>query len=131
MIVDSSALLSVLFGEDDWARFAGAIIDAERVRMSAASWFEAAMAVDRRGDPVAQGRFDQIVSEMNISVEPVTMEHAQIARRAWQIFGKGAHRARLNFGDCLTYGLAKSSGEPLLFKGNDFSQTDIEPALKD
>jgi ribonuclease VapC len=131
VIVDSSALLAVVFREDDAPQFAEAMARAEHLRISAASWFEAAMAVDRRGDAVARRRFDSFVEEFDIRVEAVTYEQAQHARHAWNAFGKGSlHKARLNFGDCLTYGFARATGEPLLFKGNDFAQTDIEPALK-
>ncbi|HUI60251.1 MAG TPA: type II toxin-antitoxin system VapC family toxin [Steroidobacteraceae bacterium] len=130
MIVDSSALLAVLLGEQDARRFVEVMADAAPLRISVANWFEAAMAIDRRGDARARSRFDQIVGELGLVVEPVTLDHATWARRAWQMFGKGAHRAKLNFGDCLAYGCAKTAGEPLLFKGDDFSQTDIEPALK-
>jgi ribonuclease VapC len=66
-----------------------------------------------------------------MDIVPLTPEHAIMARHAWRTFGKGTHKARLNFGDCLAYGLAKTEGEPLLFKGDDFVLTDIEPALKD
>jgi ribonuclease VapC len=131
VIVDSSALLAVLFREDDARRYVEAMTDAAPLRISVANWFEAAMAIDRRGDARARSRFDQIVGELGLVVEPVTLDHAAWARRAWQMFGKGAHEAKLNFGDCLAYGCAKTMGEPLLFKGNDFAQTDIEPALKD
>ena len=130
MIVDSSALLAVLFREDDADTFEEAMAKAERLKMSVASWFEAAMAADRHGDDVARSRFDTFIEELSVQVEPVTYEQARLARFAWNSFGKGAHKARLNFGDCLTYGFAKATGEPLLFKGGDFAQTDIEPALK-
>jgi len=131
VIVDSSALLAVLFVEQDARRFVEAMAEAVPLRMSVANWFEAAMAIDRRGDARARSRFDQIIDELGVVVEPVTMEHATWARHAWQTFGKGAHRAKLNFGDCLAYGYARTTGEPLLFKGKDFLQTDIESALKD
>ena len=89
------------------------------------------MVVDRRGDPVARSRFDEIVREVPIEIAAITAAHAASARQAWRDYSRGAHPAKLNFGDCLAYGFAKIEGEPLLFKGNDFSQTDIEPALKD
>jgi ribonuclease VapC len=130
MIVDASALLAVVFDEADADQFLEAMLDAPSRRMSVANWFEAAMAVDRRGDAIARSRFDAIVAAARISLEPVTIQHAQHARRAWQTFGKGTHPAKLNFGDCLAYGLAKATGETLLFKGTDFTQTDIAPALR-
>jgi ribonuclease VapC len=131
VIVDSSALLAVLFREQDARRFVEVMADAKALRISAANWFEAALAIDRRGDAKARTRFDQIIGELGLRVEPVTQDHATWARHAWHAFGKGAHKAKLNFGDCLAYGCAKTMGEPLLFKGDDFSQTDIEPAMKD
>lgn len=130
MIIAASALLALLLREDDAPRYAEAMASAPQLRMSAVSWFEAAMAIDRRGDASARSGFDQFIREFEIRIEPVTEQHAMLAREAWREFGKGKHAAELNFGDCLTYGFAKASGEPLLFKGNDFSQTDIEPALR-
>ncbi len=119
-----------MFNEPDSEVFAKAMAMSPSMRMSAANWFEAAMAVDRRLAPAARPRFDTIVQKLAIQIEPITAEHARLARQAWSDFGRGRHPAKLNFGDCLAYALAKATGEPLLFKGNDFSQTDIEPALK-
>jgi len=130
VIVDSSALLAVVFREQDARRYAEALAEAAQLRMSAMTWFEAAMAMDRRGDAVARSRFDSFIEEFGIRIESVSFEHAKHARAAWRQFGKGQHKARLNFGDCLAYGFAKAMGEPLLFKGDDFAQADIEPALK-
>jgi ribonuclease VapC len=131
MIVDSSALLAVALDEPDALRFVDAMTAAARPRMSAASWFEAVMVVDRRGDAVARSRFDALVAAVGLEVVPFTAAHAAHAREAWQNFGRGRHKARLNFGDCLAYGFAKGEREALLYKGRDFAQTDIEPALKD
>ena len=89
------------------------------------------MVVDRRSDSIARARFEELVTRFGLRVEPFTAEHAALARRAWREYGRGSgHPARLNFGDCLAYGFAKGEQEPLLFKGNDFVLTDIEPALK-
>ncbi len=131
MIVDASALLALVLDEADARRFAEAMAGAPTLRMSAVNWFEAAMVVDRRGDPFARNRFDDFVNRFGIMVDPVDRSHAELARNAWEQFGRGRHKAKLNFGDCLAYGFAKGEGEPLLFKGNGFSETDIEPALKD
>lgn len=126
MIVDSSAVLAVLFAEEDAARFAGAIAAAERCRMSAASWLESAIRVDLSGDAVASNAFDDFVREASIVVEAVTEEQARIARQAYRAYGRGTgHPARLNFGDCFAYALAKVTREPLLYKGDDFARTDI------
>ena len=130
MIEDSSALLAIILGEDDGPRFAAAMVDARSVRMSAANWPETAIVVDSRKSPAATARFEDLSVELKIKTVPVTVDMAYRARRAYQEFGRGRHRARLNFGDCIAYALAKIEGEPLLFKGDDFAQTDIEPALK-
>ena len=85
--------------------------------------------IDGSRDPIAIRRFDDLVKEARIVIEPVTEVQARIAREAYRDFGKGSgHPAKLNFGDCFAYALAKTTGEPLLFKGDDFIQTDIIPA---
>ena len=95
--------------------------------MSAVSYVEAAVVVDSSRNPVLSRRFDDLLRDAEISVEPVTLNQARIAREAYRDFGKGRHRAGLNFGDCFAYALAKEKGEALLFKGDDFRHTDIEP----
>ncbi len=131
MIVDSSALLAIVFREPDRFRFVDAMLDAAPRRMSVANWLEATMVVDRRGGVLSISRFEDFLRDAEIELIPVSVPQAAIARRAWQTFGRGVHPARLNFGDCFAYALSKESREPLLFKGNDFAQTDVEPALKD
>jgi ribonuclease VapC len=131
VILDSSALLAVILDEDDEPRFAAAMIDAPALRMSAANWVEAAVVVDSYKNPAARIRFEDLIDALRLEIKPVTVTDAHLTRAAYNNYGRGHHPARLNFGDCFAYALAKSSGEPLLFKGNDFSQTDIEPALKD
>lgn len=131
MIVDSSALLAVILNEADEPSFAAAMIDAPALRMSAANWVEAAIVVDSHKNPAAKIRFEDLVEALRLQIVPVTVEDAYRTRTAHNDYGRGHHPARLNYGDCFAYALAKSSGEPLLFKGTDFSQTDIEPALKD
>ena len=132
MIVDSSALLAVILNEADEERFLNAMVDAPFLKMSAATWLEAAIVVDRTKDrAIAATRFDEVTEELRIQLVPVTVEMANRARIAHAHFGRGVHIAKLNFGDCFSYALAKITREPLLFKGNDFSHTDIESALKD
>jgi|SRR6195952_2842774 ribonuclease VapC len=131
MIIDSSALLALVLNEPDGKLFARAIASAERPRLSAVNWFEATLLIDRKGDAVAASRFGDFITEFGIEVIQFTPEHARRARQARGIYGKGQHPAKLNFGDCMAYATAKIEGAPLLFKGNDFAQTDIEPALKD
>jgi ribonuclease VapC len=130
MIVDSSALLAILRAEPEMLACARAIEDAARRRISAANFLETAIVIDGSRDPVASRRLDDLIRAADLAIEPVTEAQARIAREAYRDFGKGSgHPAQLNFGDCFAYALAKVTGEPLLFKGNDFSQTDIARAL--
>jgi ribonuclease VapC len=97
--------------------------------VSAANFVETALVIDGSRDPIASRRFDDLVKEARIVIEPVSEAHARIAREAYRDFGKGSgHPAKLNFGDCFAYALAKTTSEPLLFKGDDFIHTDIIPA---
>jgi len=127
MIVDTSALLAILYKEDDAEWFVRAIVTAPICRMSAANFLEAAINIDVHGDPEASRQLDNFVRKAGIEIAAVTAEQAQIARQAYQDFGKGRHKAGLNFGDCFAYALARATDEPLLFKGNDFVHTDILP----
>jgi ribonuclease VapC len=132
VIVDSSALLAVVFNEADEARLLGAMIDAPALKMSAAAWVEAAIVVDQHKDrAIAAVRFDEVTEELRIQLVPVTAEMAYRARSAHAHFGAGSHAAGLTFGDCFSYALAKLLREPLLFKAGGFAATDIEPALRD
>ena len=128
MIVDSSAVLAILFDEADARRHAGAIMAASPCRMSVANVLEASIVVERRGGGTAAHELDTLLEAAEVELVPVTVEHLEAARRAWRRFGKGNHPAALNFGDCFAYALAKSTGEPLLFKGEDFARTDIAAA---
>ncbi len=131
MIVDTSAVIAVLRGEPDADRHIGALSTATVARMSAATFVETAVVVDSQRDPVLSGRLDDLVSAVPITVEPLTKRQAELARQAYRDFGKGSgHPARLNLGDCFSYALARDTGEPLLFKGDDFSQTDLGMALE-
>lgn len=129
VIVDTSALLAVLLAEPDGPRFLDAIVAAEHPRMSAASWLEAALVVEEKGGRLAALRFDEFMRTAGITLCPVTVEQAQAARQAWRYFGRNRHSGKLDLGDCFAYALAKTSGEKLLFKGEDFARTDIDPAL--
>ena len=127
MIIDSSAILAILFGEPDAPTFARAIAAAEVRRISAANWLETAIRIDSGSGAIGSNAFDDLIREASIEVVPVTREQAHLARSAYRAYGKGSgHPAQLNFGDCFAYGLAKTTGEPLLFKGNDFAATDIQ-----
>ena len=130
MIVDTSALIAILRDEPEAPVMARAIEEATARLISAANWLETAAVIDGSRDPVASRQFDQLLDVARIVVAPVTEHQAQIARAAYRDFGRGSgHPAGLNFGDCFAYALAKDAGEPLLFKGRDFAQTDIVPAL--
>jgi ribonuclease VapC len=128
MILDSSAMVAILRAETEASQFAQAIVSAPACRTSAVSYVEAAIVIDSGKDPVASHRFDDFIRVSRIAVESVTQRQAEIARQAYRDFGKGRHKAGLNFGDCFAYALAKEMDEPLLFKGDDFRQTDVEPA---
>ena len=127
MIVDPSALLAVLFAESDGQEYADAMLAAPTCRMSAVGYMEAAIRLDQLVGRV-DGRLDQMIELLGIAIEPVTAEQAGLARLAYRRYGKGNHSVRLNLGDCFSYALAKTAAEPLLFKGDDFSQTDIRSA---
>ena len=130
MIVDSSALVAVLFQEPGFDAFVSALSRSRRSRMSAGTYLESSIVVDGRRQPVLSGRLDEFLSLHRISVEPVTENQAVIARRAYRDFGRGSgNPANLNFGDCFAYALAKDLGEPLLYNGDDFAHTDIRSAL--
>ena len=126
MILDTSALAAIFFGEPDAAKYTQAVHDADRCRMSAVNFVELALVIEGQIGPEAGRQCDMFFRRAGIVIEPVTVEQAHLARQAFLDFGKGRHPAGLNFGDCFAYALAKASGEPLLFKGADFSQTDIE-----
>jgi ribonuclease VapC len=131
VIVDTSVLIAILRYEPDAHIFAEAIESAHVCRISAATFVEAASVVDANRNPILSRQFDELLDRVKLVIEPVTEEQARIAREAYRDFGKGSgHPARLNFGDCFAYALAKSTGEPLLFKGSDFAQTDIASALR-
>ena len=128
MILDSSAIVAVLRAEPEAPGFARAIESAQRRHVSAVSYVEAAVVIDSGRDAVASRRVDDFFRASRIEVESVTPKQAEIARQAYRDFGKGRHRAGLNFGDCFAYALAKEMDEPLLFKGDDFRHTDVEVA---
>ncbi|MFM8155447.1 MAG: type II toxin-antitoxin system VapC family toxin [Actinomycetes bacterium] len=129
MIVDSSAILAILLGEPERPAFEEAIASAPVPRMSAASYLEAGIVIDAKGNPILSRMLDALLAGADIAIAPVTAEQAVIAREAYRDFGRGSgHPAGLNFGDCFSYALAKASGEPLLFKGEDFIHTDVQRA---
>lgn len=131
MIVDTSAVIAVLRREAEAVAFAEILEAASSRRISAVNFAEAAVVIDASRNPVDSRWFDSFIREGQFIIEPVTAEQARIAREAYRDFGKGSgHPARLNFGDCFAYALAKETGEPLLFKGSDFPRTDIASATE-
>jgi len=128
MIVDTSVIIAILLDEPDANAFAVALNAADVRRLSAASYVEAGLVTDSNRDVLLSNQLDSLLRRSFINLEPVTVEQARIARDAYRIFGKGRHRAGLNFGNCFAYALAKDKGEPLLFKGDDFRRTDVELA---
>jgi len=129
MIVDTSALVAILFGEPEAVRYTRAIHDAAICRISAGNFLEIAMVVEGQIGPAAGRQCDAFIRRAGIVIEPFTVEQAHLARQAFLDFGKGRHPAGLNLGDCFAYALAKITGEPLLFKGKDFKKTDLVSAL--
>ncbi len=129
MVVDASALLAILQAEPEARRFAEVIEAASRPTLSVVSFVEASMVLDSRYGPAGRDRLDRLLRESRMELAPVDIEQAQIARDAFRDFGRGRHAARLNFGDCFSYALAKQRSEALLFKGADFVHTDIRPAV--
>jgi ribonuclease VapC len=128
VIVDSSAIVAILRAEPEAREFSRAISSAERCHISAANYLEAAVVIDSAKSAISSRRFDDFFHASRIAVEAVTPRQAEIARHAYRDFGKGRHKAGLNFGDCFAYALAKEMDEPLLFKGTDFARTDVEIA---
>ncbi len=131
MIVDSSAIVAILRHERESEAFRRLISEAAAARLSAASYLEIGIVVDKGRDPELMRSLDDLVTRAGIAIEPVTERQARIAREAYRDYGKGSgHPAGLNFGDCFAYALARDRNEPLLFKGDDFATTDVRPAVK-
>jgi ribonuclease VapC len=126
VIVDTSTLVAIVNLESDGTYFEAAIAGSPVNRISAGTYLEASILIDRARDPLVSRRLDELLVAGEFVIEPVTASQAVIAREAYRDFGKGSgHRARLNLGDCFAYALAKELNEPLLFKGDDFSHTDV------
>jgi ribonuclease VapC len=133
IVVDTSAIAAIYFGESDAARFADVLWSASQARISAGTALEVAIVLGtrkRESVDVAGRWLDDFLADAGIVVEPVDVEQMLIARHAYSLYGKGTgHKAQLNFGDCFAYALAKALDAPLLYKGVDFAHTDIGRAL--
>lgn len=129
MVIDTSALLAVILNEDDAEVFAKAIADDPRRLVSVPTVLETTIVTEARHGESAGRELDLMLHRMSAAIVATNDAQLDIARRAWRRFGRGRHPAGLNFGDCFSYALSRHSGDPLLFKGSDFSRTDIRPAL--
>ncbi|HEV2854651.1 MAG TPA: type II toxin-antitoxin system VapC family toxin [Thermoanaerobaculia bacterium] len=125
MVLDTSAILAILLNEPEIDAFSAAI-ERDPVRLlSAASLVEASLVVESRHGEAGEQELDLLLQTVGIEIVPFDARQAGMARHAFRTFGKGRHAAALNLGDCFSYALAQVTGEPLLFKGNDFSRTDV------
>ena len=130
MIVDSSALVAILKDEPEANRIGELLTNADSLAMSTASFLETSIVVDRLANPRLSQRLDNLIDDLTIMLVPFSESQAKLSRIAYRKFGKhSGHPARLNFGDCFAYALALERGEPLLFKGDDFAQTDVVSAI--
>ena len=126
MVIDSSAMIAILGDEPERYDFNRQIEADSRRLISTASVLETSIVLENRYGEEAYRELDFFLLKAAIKIRPFDAEQLEIARRAYRQYGKGRHPASLNYGDCFSYALSKQTGEPLLFKGNDFSQTDIE-----
>jgi ribonuclease VapC len=129
IVIDSSALVAILRDEPERRPFIDAIVDHGEPRISAATYVEASMVMELRLGDRGGREIDVLIEDVGMAIVPVDQAQATIAREAFRRFGKGRHRAALNFGDCFVYALAKTLDAPVLFKGDDFALTDIKRAL--
>lgn len=125
MVLDSSAIIAILLKEPEAIQFATAIEESDTILLSAASLLEASIIIESRLGLEGARDLDLLLYRADVEIVPVDREQVEIARTAWRRYGKGRHPASLNYGDCFSYALAKATGERLLFKGNDFSGTDL------
>jgi ribonuclease VapC len=130
MVVDTSALFAILIGEDERDQFEDLILRSPTAVISVVSIIETVIALTRKQLNIEASDIDGVLSTLGIALRPVDVNQGLLARQAFLQYGRGRHPARLNFGDCFPYALAKARGDTLLFKGEDFSKTDLIPAWK-
>jgi ribonuclease VapC len=128
MVIDTSAIVAIALDEPEAETFEQRIADSPVRLISAATVLEAAMVIETRLGEAGGVELDLWLLKAGVEIVAVDAEQSDQARRAWRRFGKGRHPAGLNFGDCFSYALSALTQEPLLFKGDDFSRTDIEAA---
>jgi len=129
MVIDSSAIVAILMDEAEADIFSRVLAGETKLAISAVTFHETSIVMaGKKGSPNAARFVDEFVRDLEIEIAAATIEDALAAREAYFRFGRGYHRAQLNLADCFSYALAKSRGAPLLFKGDDFSQTDVSPA---
>ncbi|MBS0540994.1 MAG: type II toxin-antitoxin system VapC family toxin [Proteobacteria bacterium] len=129
MVIDSSAVLAIFFDEPERSAFVDLISGDDEACMGAPNLLEASMIVEARQGKAGCRDLDELAGVLELRIVPFDVAHVEAARDAFRRYGKGRHRAALNFGDCCAYGLARTLDAPLLFKGNDFSLTDVKRAL--
>ena len=129
MIVDTSAIMAILQEEPERPAYVAVLAEADQAFLSAGNWIELGAVLKRPGDEGPRRALDSLIEQLHITIAPVTVVQARIGHAAYLRYGKGNHPAKLNLGDCFAYALAKETGLPLLFKGADFTQTDIAPAI--
>jgi ribonuclease VapC len=129
MVIDTSALIAILFGEPEAISFSKAIADESRKLIRAVNALETGIVVEAKKGEAGGRELDLLLHRAQIEIVAMNADQADLARTAWRKYGKGNHPAGLNIGDCYAYALAKYSGEPLLYKGNDFSQKDIQATI--
>jgi ribonuclease VapC len=124
-------MVAIIKRESDWLTLSERMESADLLRISVASYLEISIVLDKHRDPVRSARLDDLIEELGMVIEPVTVTQGKIARQAYRDYGKGSgHRTGLNFGDCLSYALARDKREPMLYKGDDFVHTDIGSAMQ-
>jgi len=129
MVIDTSALIAILFGEPETESFVQALVNDPKKMISAFNLLETAIVIEAKKGEAGGRELDLLVHRSRIEIISLNGDQVEVALAAWRKYGKGNHPAGLNIGDCCAYALAKYSGEPLLFKGRDFSQTDIRPVI--
>ena len=129
MVVDTSAVIAILFNEPETESFVRALADDSKKMISAFNALESAIVIEAKKGEAGGRELDLLIHRARIEIISLNGDQVELALTAWRKYGKGNHPAGLNIGDCCAYALAKYSGEPLLFKGKDFSQTNIQPVI--